>query len=62
MPLVRVLANTVLKGVMVDRKYLKGQVISFQEKIDQVLIDIFSIPEIHDYNEEFIENKKRGIH
>jgi len=58
MPLVRVLANTVLKGVMVDRKYLKGQVISFQEKIDQVLIDIFSIPEIHDYNEEFIENKK----
>ncbi len=57
MPLVRVLSDTVLKGVMVDREYLKGQVASFQGKIDTCLEEIFEIQDIADYNEDYIDEK-----
>lgn len=55
MPAIRILSNTILQGVMVDRDYLAGQVEEFKGKIDICLGKIFDIDEIRDYSEDLVE-------
>ncbi len=57
MPLVRLLSNTVLKGVMVDRPYLEEQMISFQQRIDEAETALYALEIIQEYNEDQIENR-----
>ncbi len=56
-PLIRILSQTILKGVLVDRPYLKGLVKRFRDKLDDCLADLYKIPEIAHFNDEYKEAK-----
>jgi len=57
MPLVKVIAESTLDGVHIDRTYLKWLDGFFAKKIAAVEKTLFDIPEVEEYNEIFVEDK-----
>lgn len=57
MPLIRVLAPTILSGVRVDRPYLAHLVVDYADKIKKLEDGIFDIPVVKEYNETYRDEK-----
>jgi DNA polymerase-1 len=57
MPLVRILAKTVYNGVMVDREYLKTQLVKYKEDLDSKLAEIMDLDIVYEFNEDFKQGK-----
>jgi len=57
MPLVRIITETQLQGVHVDREYLKGMVKDYAQKILDKEAELFDIPEIAEFNEAIIQDR-----